>query len=534
MQLVYETIPQAFLSQVKLSPSKQAILNLEAGRAYAYKEVWEEADEVARGFLSLGVGPGDKVCLVAPNLPEWMIIWLGLSKIGAPCVPVDPNTSPEDLAFIITDSEAIAVIGTEESIRPQELGKALEIYGDTNFLRQVIILNGEGFGNLLGYSELKARGKKISDAQLEAISRSISPEDPVALMYTSGTTGRPKGVILDHLGLVNKSLASMERQGMNKEDRFCLFFPLFHMFGNTCIALSGLLIGATLVIPSNAFNPDAVEEALITQGITAIFGSPSMFISILEKANTMRHWQRVKKGTVGGANCPAELMRKLVQDVGIQGLVTAYGITEASSWITMAHPSDPLFKKIETVGKSLPYCEVKVVESATGEDMKVGSRGEILTKGLIMKGYFKRPQATKEAVDLEGWFHTGDLGYMDQEGYLRVTGRIKEVIRRSATEIVPQEIEEAFYGHPKVIEAYAFGTPDPQKGQELVIWVRSKEGEEITPEELYTYAKEKLPQDKLPKFYGVVQEFPKTKSGKIQRFRLQEAFNQVESKCFSE
>jgi len=534
MQLIYETIPQAFIRQVRLCPSKQAILNLEAERSYTYKELLEEVDILAKGFLALGLRPGDKVCLVAPNVLEWMAIWLGLSRIGAPCVPVDPNTDLEDLAFIITDSEAKAVIGTADAIRPEMLSKSLEKYGDTNPLRHMIVLKEQGAGNLIAYSDLKDIGKNIKDAELEGLLRTTSPEDPIALMYTSGTTGRPKGVILDHFGLLNKSLASMKRQGMNGDDRFCLFFPLFHMFGNTCIALSGLLIGATLVIPSNTFNPDAVEEALRTQRITAIFGSPSMLISILEKAHTGKHWQTVKKGTIGGANCPGELMRKLVEDVGIRGLVTAYGITEASSWITMAYPSDPLMKKTETVGKCLPCCEVKIVDTNTGEDLPPNAQGEILTRGLLMKGYFKRPQATKEAVDAEGWFHTGDLGHMDQEGYFRVTGRIKEVIKRNFVDIVPQEIEEAFYEHPKVMEAYAFGTSDPKKDQELVIWVRAKEGEKITPEELYAHAKEKLPKEKLPKFYGVVKEFPKTKSGKIQRFKLQEAFNQVESKYFDE
>jgi fatty-acyl-CoA synthase len=342
-------------------------------------------------------------------------------------------------------------------------------------------------------------------------------------MYTSGTTGRPKGVILDHIGLINKSLASMRRQRISHEDRLCLFFPLFHMFGNTCIALSGLLVGATIIMPCLAFDPSSILTAIYKEKCTAIFGSPSMIIALLEHPEfRKKRWGTVVKGTLGGAPCPMELMKRLVQDVGVTDITVGYGITEASSWITMTHPQDPLERRVSTIGTPLECNHVKIVNPATGADLPSNRQGELCIKGLLMKGYYKRPAATAAAIDRQGWFHTGDLGEMDEKGYVKITGRLKDVIIRDGVAIHPADLEEILYGIPEVSQVQVFGFPHPEKGQEVAAWVKLKDGTRLSLDDLRRYANRKIDKRKVPRYFKFVSNFPMTRSGKTQKSKLSE------------
>jgi fatty-acyl-CoA synthase len=331
-------------------------------------------------------------------------------------------------------------------------------------------------------------GEEVDDAALGERERGGSPENPVAIMYTSGTTGKPKGVVLDHLGLINKSLCSTGRQGLDHEDRLCLFFPLYHMFGNTCIALSGMLLGATIIMPCLVFDPHRVLKTLHKEKCTAIYGSPSMIIALLDHPEFQKKaWNTVRKGILGGAPCPMELMKRLVTGVGVSHITVAYGITETSSWITMTHPEDPLERRVSTIGTPLECNQVKIVDPRTGEDLPANCQGELCIKGLLMKEYYKMPAATFAAIDREGWFHSGDLGEMDEKGYVRITGRLKDVIIREGVEIYPTELEEVIYELSEISEVQVFGFLHPDKGQEVAAWLKLREGSGLSIERLSDY-----------------------------------------------
>lgn len=342
-------------------------------------------------------------------------------------------------------------------------------------------------------------------------------------MYTSGTTGKPKGVILDHSGLVNKSLFSARRQGLHNQDRLCLFFPLFHMFGNTCITLAGLIQGASIIMPCKTFEPFKILSAIDREKCTAMYGSPSMLITLIDHPEfSPESWKTLRKGTIGGAPCPMELMRKLVGDLGVSDITVAYGITEASSWITMTKPDDPLDIRVSTIGTALECNEVKILDPVTGEDLPPHKQGELCTRGSLMKGYYQMPAATASVIDKEGWFHSGDLGVMDEREYFKITGRLKDVIIREGIEIYPTELEEILYKVPGVSEVQIFGFSHPEKGQEIAAWIKLKEGARISLDNLKQYARENFNKEKQPHYYKFVREFPMTRSGKIQKFKLAE------------
>ncbi len=521
MKLVNKTIGQMLNEIADKYPTRDAIIHPEAGVRYNYALFLWEIDRAAKGMIHLGIQQGDHVALWAPNVPEWVVIQIALSKIGAVLVPVDPGASKDDLRYILAQSESKAIVlarGLEDSEYVEAL---LDIRGSLPLLGQVIVIGRDSSPDWTSWAEMTALGDRVDQSLLLARENEVDPEDAVAIMYTSGTTGKPKGVVLDHLGLINKSLHSTDRQGLDHQDKLCLFFPLFHMFGNTCICLAGLLRGAAMVMPCASFDPGKILEAIPREGCTAIYGSPSMMIALLEHPQFQReHWSTLVRGTIGGSPCPIELMKRIVEELGVSEITVSYGITETSSWITMTLPSDPIDLRVSTIGTPLECNEVKIVDSETGEDLPANGQGELCTRGFLMKEYYKMPAATAAAIDKDGWFHSGDLGVMDEKGYVRITGRLKDVIVREGIEIYPTELEEILYGIPQISEVQVFGFPHPEKGQEVAAWVKVKEGAELAIEDVSRYAEERMEEKKRPGHFRFVSEFPMTRSGKIQKFRL--------------
>ncbi|MFC1580835.1 AMP-binding protein [Thermodesulfobacteriota bacterium] len=521
MKLVKKTIGQMLNEIAKRYPTRDALIHMEAGVRYNYSLFIWEIDRAARGMIHLGIQKGDRVALWAPNAPEWVVTQIALSKIGAILVPLDPGASKEDLRYILTQSESRAIVlapGVEESEYVEAL---FEIRGDLKDLEQVVVLGEESSPDWMSWSELTSLGDQMDQKVLLERENGVSPEDSVAIMYTSGTTGKPKGVVLDHLGLINKSLHSTKRQGLDHQDKLCLFFPLFHMFGNTCICLAGLLRGAAMVMPCNIFDPIKILEAIPRENCTAIYGSPSMMIALLEHPNFQKaRWKSLVRGIIGGSPCPMELMKKIVEEVGISEITVSYGITETSSWITMTRPHDPIELRVSTIGTPLECNEVKIVDPDTGEDLPANGQGELCTRGFLMKEYYKLPAATAAAIDKDGWFHSGDLGVMDETGYVKITGRLKDVIVRDGIDIYPTELEEILYGIPQISEVQVFGFPHPEKGQEVAAWVKLKDGAELAIEDMSRYAEEHMEKEKKPGHFRFVTDFPMTRSGKIQKFRL--------------
>jgi fatty-acyl-CoA synthase len=523
MENTDHTISRALAHVAAQNPHGQALVHTQAGRELTYSELSREVDEAARGLLSIGIRRGEKAALWAPNVPEWIVAFLALSRIGAVTVPLDPAADQSQLDYILRQSESRLLIVCDEQDAAGCVAMARRAQAASPFLREIVAVSAARLQADFTWQDLAARGRQVSAQELHDREARLSPADAVAIMYTSGTTGQPKGVVLNHRGLIRKSMHATERQGIGAADRLCLFFPLFHMFGNTCIALAGLLRGAALVMPCRRFDPQKILAAVPAERCTAVYGSPSMIIALLDHAQFKRRdWTLVKKGIIGGAPCPMELMRRIVMDVGVSGITVAWGITEASSWITMTLPEDPIERRAGTIGRPLACCEVKIIDPHSGETLPPLSQGELCTRGFLMTEYFNMPAATAAAVDRDGWFHTGDLGEMDAEGYLKITGRLKDVILRAGCEIQPVDVEEVIYRLPEVSEVQVFGFPDPQKGQEAAAWIKLREDARIPIEAVAAHVAEHLPAALCPGRYKFVAGFPMTGSGKIQKYKLAE------------
>jgi fatty-acyl-CoA synthase len=523
MKIVRKTIGRMLNEIAAKVPNREAVIHTDVNVRFNYSLLLWEVDRAAKGLIHLGIEKGDRVALWAPNIPEWIVAQFALSRIGAILVPVDTGAGTKDLRYLLQQSETRAIIMARGVEEDEYIDLMMEARDHVPSLEHIILIARESRPEVVLWTELLGMGDDPDSSALDERERQVSPEDPVAIMYTSGTTGVPKGVVLDHLGLINKSLAAAKRQGLTGEDRLCLFFPLFHMFGNTCIALTGLLTGATLVMPCLTFDPSKVLRAVYKEKATAVFGSPSMILALLDHPEfKSKRWATVKRGIIGGAPCPVELMKRIVQGEGVSNLVVGYGITEASSWITMTQPDDPLERRSKTIGTPLECNQVKIINPASGQAAPPNTQGELCVKGFLMKGYYKMPAATASAVDKQGWFHSGDLGEIDEKGYVRITGRLKDVIMRSGVPIHPAEVEEILYSLPEVLEVQVFGFPHEDFGQEVAAWIKLKKGAKLTYEDLARYSKRKIEKTKAPHYFKFVKEFPMTRSGKIQKFKLAE------------
>ena len=519
---VEKTIGESLNEIAARYPHNTAIVHCERDIRWTYRVFLSQVNRAARGLMRIGIGKGDKVALWAPNIPEWITSQMAVAKVGAVLVPVDVGAGSEDLRYVLVHSGCRSLIMTGGQKDDNCAGILSELKHDSS-LESVIVIDEKPDPHRISWSRLMEISEEVDSETLTEREGEVKPTDPVAIMYTSGTTGKPKGVVLNHRGLITKSTVSAKRQGLNNQDRLCLFFPLFHMFGNTCIALTGLLAGASIIIPSQTFEPLKTLSAIYGEGCTAIYGSPSMFITLIEHPEfSTERCGTLSKGIIGGAPCPMELMRKVVGHIGISDITVAYGITEASSWITMTLPEDPLELRVSTIGTALECNEVKITDPLTGEDLPAGHQGELCTRGFLMIGYHAMPAATAAAIDQEGWFHAGDLGEMDEAGYINITGRLKDVIVRDGVEIYPTELEETIYQLPGVSEVQVFGFPDPKRGQEVAAWIKLSDQADLSVDTVAQFVADHVDKEKAPQYYKFVTEFPITQTGKVQKFKLAE------------
>jgi fatty-acyl-CoA synthase len=390
-------------------------------------------------------------------------------------------------------------------------------------LRRLIVISDQTQPGMLTWQGVLEAGRDVPDLLLSERQSSCDADDVATLLYTSGTTGAPKGVMSSHFGIINTTLASAENQKLTEKDRLCLSVPLSHMFGCLCVVVAAMIKGAAIVIPAATFAPKQVLEAIAAERCTTIYGSPGAFIAMMEEPDYGKfNLQSLRTGIMGGAQCPLEVMKRVAGEMGAEEIVIGYGQTEASSWITMTRPEDPLELRVSTVGKALPNVEVKLIDPQSGREVATGAIGEICARGFNMKGYYKMPAATANAIDSEGWLHTGDLGTMDAEGYVRTTGRMKDVIVRAGETIYPTEIEEILFCHPDISNVQIFGVPSQTLGEEVAAWIKLEEGAAATEEEILQYCRAKLPASCLPRYIKFVKEFPMTLLGKVQKFRMRE------------
>jgi len=517
-------------------PDNEALIDIPKGKRYFYREFLRVVNELAKGFLKLGLEKGDHIALWSPNRSEWIITEFAIAKIGAVLVSVDTNCTLQQLEYLLKQSDSKSLIMAEglkaseyvDMIRQLCPGIEHSVAGELNCsalpeLKNLILISDRPRAGMFSWRDILEMGGDVSDHVLSEQQRSCRPDDVVTLLYTSGTTGAPKGVMSMHCGIVNTTLASAENQKLTEKDRLCLSVPLSHMFGCVCIVLAGVSKGATLVIPSETFDSHKILEAIEKERCTTVYGSPSAFVGLMEDPRYRAiNTKSLRTGIMGGAQCPMEVMKKVVEEMGAREIIIGYGQTEASSWITETHPDDPLELRVSTAGKPLPHVEVKIVDPNTGEEVPVGTVGELCSRGLNMKGYYKMAAATEKALDREGWLHTGDLATIDEKGFVRTTGRLKEVITKGGKTIYPAEIEEVLFGHPKISNAQVFGVPNKALGEEVAAWIRLDESANAIEEEILQYCREKLADSHVPRYIKFVKEFPMTPLGKIQKFKMKE------------
>jgi len=526
-----------FLDEVAARrPDNEALVDLHGGKRYSYVQFQHLTNQLAKGLLKLGLKRGAHLALWSPNRFEWIITQFALAKIGVVLASVDTNAQVQQLEYILKQSDSGSLImtgglkGSEYIDMIRQLCPKVgdSIPGQLNSpnlpkLKNLILITDSSSSGMFTWDQILEMGSDVPDILLSERQRSSREDDVVTLLYTSGTTGAPKGVMSTHFGIINATLASADNQRLTEKDRLCLSVPLAHMFGCICVTLAAVLKGATLILPSETFDPGKILETIEEERCTAIYGSPSAFIALMEDPRYKRsNLKSLRTGIMGGAQCPMEVMKKVVEDMGAREIVIGYGQTEASSWVTQTSPEDPLELRVSTVGRPLPNVEVKIIDPQTGQEAPRGTVGELCSRGLNMKGYYKMPAATDKALDREGWLHTGDLATMDEKGYVRTAGRLTEVIRKGEEAIFPTEIEEVLFSHPKISNVQVFGVPDKELGEEVAAWIKLEEGAAITEEEVLRYCQSKLPVSSLPKYIKFVKEFPTTPLGKAQKFKMRE------------
>ena len=515
-------------------PDREALVYGDAPR-FTFAALEREARLIARGLIALGVARGERVVLWATNVPEWVVLQFALAKAGAILVTANTSLRGRDVDYLLRQSEAATLItirGFRDVDYVEELAAIGAPAGAIPGLRRLVFIGSEVPAGFTAYDELRTAASRVSEAELDARSAEVGPDDVINMQYTSGTTGFPKGVMLSSRNIVNNGEALGRVLGYTPADRLCLCVPLFHCFGCVIGVLGAFTHGACLC-PVTAFDAARVLETVHRERCTALYGVPTMFIAELECADFKQYdLTSLRTGVMAGALCPEPLMRRVMTDMHLPEITIAYGMTESSPGITMTPRDSSMAQRCQTVGPVLPELEVKIVDPATGETRAQGERGELCCRGYnVMKGYYNNEAATRAAIDADGWLHTGDEASMDADGCFRITGRIKDIIIRGGENIAPKEVEDRLREHAAVADAYVYGVADPFFGEAVAAAVRLKpgvrrkeaEGEEgVAAGELIAWCAAELAKFKVPRHVRFVDGFPMTASGKIQKFKLRE------------
>ncbi|UPU37662.1 AMP-binding protein [Geomonas paludis] len=517
-------------------PDNEALVYVERGLRYSYREFNERCRLVAKGLLRMGVKKGDHLAIWAYNVPEWVTLQFATAKIGAVLVTVNTSYKSAELEYLLKQSDSSVLflvqgfkdtnyIETLSSVVPELAGsKPGELTSAALPCLKHVVFLGEGAPDgMINFEHIVELGAQVPDAELEAVERTLSIHDVINMQYTSGTTGFPKGVMLTHHNVVNNGFNIGECMRFTEKDRLCIPVPFFHCFGCVLGVMACVTHGTTMV-PVEIFDPLKVLQAIEQERCTAVHGVPTMFIAELEHPRFAEFdLTSLRTGIMAGSNCPIEVMRRVIRDMHASEITIAYGQTESSPVITQTRTDDPIELKVATVGRVLPNVELKIVDIETGAELPPGKQGELCTRGyLVMKGYYKMPEETTKAIDADGWLHTGDLAVMDENGYCKITGRIKNMIIRGGENIYPREIEEFLYTHPKISDIQVYGVPDRKYGEQVMAAVVLKQGSEMTEEEVKEFCRGRIANYKIPKYVRFVDSYPMTASGKIQKFKLRE------------
>jgi len=536
---VHKTIGEVIRDAAHRYPLTDALIHPDSGVHFNYQQLYDQCRKVAKGLIALGVKRGDHVSVWTTNIPEWVYLQFALGMVGGVLVTVNTNYQSHELEYILKQSDS-GVLFVMESYRDvnfyetvRRVVPELDLANQQNLtsaklplLKSVVYIGKrERITGMMYFEEMVKRGENISDKELDERIESLDENDVINMQYTSGTTGFPKGVMLTHRNVVNNARMVGDVMGMTHKDKLLIQVPFFHCFGCVMSTMNCVYHGSTMVV-LEFFDPLKALAAIAAERCTAVNGVPTMFVAILNHPDFDRYdLTSLRTGIMAGAPCPEETMNQVRDKMHCEEIVIAFGQTESAPVMTMTRRDDPVKLRVSTVGRLLPDIEGKIVNPETREDVPPGVQGEIVTRSdCVMKGYYKMPEATAEAIDKEGWLHTGDLGKMDENGYFKVTGRIKDMIIRGGENIYPREIEEFLYQHPKVINVQVIGIPDMKYGEQVLAAIQLKNGQEATAEELVEFCKGKIARHKIPKYWEFVDSFPMTASGKVQKYKMKEIF----------
>jgi len=516
--LLDETIGFNLRRMAEGHADRDALVSCHQDLRLTYGELDAAVDSVARALMALGLERGDRLGIWAPNRAEWVLTQFATARIGVVLVNVNPAYRTSELRYALAQSGCRALIAANRFKSSDYVAMVEEVRPELSGLERVVWLDGEE------WQELLAAADDVSADALERRSSSLTPDDPINIQYTSGTTGSPKGATLSHRNILNNGYFVGEGCGYSEEDRVCIPVPFYHCFGMVMGNLGAVTHGACMVVPQASFEPEATLAAVADERCTSLYGVPTMFIAQLEHPSFPDFdLSSLRTGIMAGSPCPAEVMKRVIDDMHMSEVTICYGMTETSPVSTQTAAGDPIEKRVSTVGRVHPHVEVQVVDE-DGAVVERGRPGELCTRGYsVMKGYWEDAERTAEAIDADGWMHTGDQATMDADGYLNIVGRIKDMVIRGGENVYPREVEEFLYTHPDVADVQVIGVPDPRYGEELMAWVKLREDAALTEEELRAYCREQIAHFKVPRYVRFTDDFPMTVTGKVQKFRLREA-----------
>ncbi|WP_316519984.1 AMP-binding protein [Kitasatospora brasiliensis] len=515
--LLGDTIGENLDRAVRAFPERDALVDRATARRWTYAELAADVDALALGLLELGIAKGDRVGIWAPNCAEWTLTQYATAKLGAILVTVNPAYRAHELEYVLNQA-GIRLLVAAERFKTSDYARMIEeVRPRCNELESVLLLGSPAWDAVL------ATGKRADASRLAERQAELAPDDPINIQYTSGTTGFPKGATLSHHNILNNGYFVGELLDYSEQDRICIPVPFYHCFGMVMGNLAATSHGACMVIPAPSFEPGATLAAVAAERCTSLYGVPTMFIAELaDPAFESYDLTSLRTGIMAGSPCPAEVMKEVIGRMGMAQVSICYGMTETSPVSTQTRGDDPVERRVATVGRVGPHLEVKVVDPVTGLTVPRGEPGELCTRGYsVMLGYWGEPERTAEAVDAARWMHTGDLAVMDESGYLAITGRIKDMVIRGGENLYPREIEEFLYTHPDILDIQVIGVPDAKYGEELMAWIRMREGAEpLTAEAVREYCTGRLAHFKIPRYVHVVEEFPMTVTGKIRKVEM--------------
>jgi len=515
--LLGETIGENLRRVVQRQGDREALVVRSQGYRATYRELWEQTSRAARGLMARGVQSGDRVGIWAPNRYEWVVVQYATARIGAILVNINPAYKSSELEYVLNQS-GISLLLLSRAFRQSDYVGMLDAVRDRcPSLRASLVLDD-------GWDALLVDADRVPEAALAERESTLQFDDAINIQYTSGTTGFPKGATLSHHNILNNGFFIGEMLGYGPEDRVCIPVPFYHCFGMVLGNLACTTHGSCMVIPGEAFDPKTVLETVQEERCTSLYGVPTMFIAELDHPEFERFdLSSLRTGIMAGSPCPIEVMRRVQSRMHMHEVTICYGMTETSPVSTQTALDDPLEKQVGSVGRVHPHVEIKIVDPATGAVVPRGAPGELCTRGYsVMLGYWNNEEATRDAIDAARWMHTGDLATMDAEGYVNIVGRIKDMIIRGGENIYPREIEEYLYTHPDVSDVQVIGVPSARYGEEVMAWVKLREGASLSTDDLDAYCRGTIATYKIPRYWKLVDGFPMTVTGKIQKFRMRE------------